>query len=147
MPAIILAAMTALEVIGGSEDRVALIIGVVVQGRRIFPDFPMQQIKNFARILRKLSVISQAFEAAFAQARRLKFLRHKVEDVGWHPGFVAPAVSFVGVPCGDPAMVWVAAERAAFSALESKGFVPFREWFVRHCWESHDSFANRKIEP
>jgi hypothetical protein len=93
----------------------------------------MEHLKNFARILRKLSVISQAFQAAVTQARRFKFLHHKVEDVDWHPGFVAPAVSFIGVPCGDPAMVWVAAKRTAFSALESKGFVPFWEWFVRHC--------------
>ena len=92
----------------------------------------MEQIKNLARVLRKLSVISQAFEAAFAQARRFKFLRHKVEDVGWHPGFVTPAVSFVGVPGGDPATVWVAAKRATFPALEGEDFVPGRGWFVQH---------------
>jgi hypothetical protein len=90
----------------------------------------MEQIKNFAKILRKSSVIGQAFEAAFTQARRFKFLRHKVQDMGWNPGFVTPAVSFVGVPCGDPAMVWVAAKRATFSALVGEGFVPGRGWFV-----------------
>ena len=132
MPAIILTAVTALQMIGGREDRVALIIGVEVQGRRILPDFPMEQIQNFARILRESSVISQAFETAFTEARRFKFLRHKVQDVGWHPGFVTPAVSFVDVPRGDPAMVWVAAKRATFSALESEGFVPGRGWFVQH---------------
>lgn len=92
----------------------------------------MEESKNFLGIRRKLSVISQAFEAALTQAGRFKFLRHKVEDVGWHPGFVTPAVSFVGVPCGDPAMVWVAAKRATFSALEGEGFVPGRGWFVQH---------------
>jgi hypothetical protein len=79
-----------------------------------------------------LSVISQAFEAALTQARCFKFLRHKVEDVGWHPGFVTPAVSFVGVPGGDPATVWVAAKRATFAALKGDGFVPGRGWFVQH---------------
>jgi len=92
----------------------------------------MEQIKNFARILRESSVISQAFEAALAQAGRFKFLGHKVEDVGWNPGFVTPAVSFVGVPGGDPAMVWVAAKRATFSALEGEDFVPGRGLFVQH---------------
>jgi hypothetical protein len=92
----------------------------------------MEQAKNFARVLRKFSVIRQAFEATLAQARRFKFLGHKVEDVGRHPGFVTPAVSFVGVPCGDSAMIWIAAKRATFSALESKGLVLFRKWFVWH---------------
>ena len=132
MPAIILAAMTPLEMISGSEDRAALIIGVEVKRRRILPDFPMEEIKNFAGILGKLSVISQAFEAALTEAGRFKFLRHKMEDVGWHPGLVTPAVSFVGVPCGDPAMVWVAAKRAALFGLEGDGFVPGRGWFVQH---------------
>jgi hypothetical protein len=105
----------------------------------------VEQANNFARILRKLSVISQAFEAAFAQAGRFKFLCDKVENVGWHPGFVTPAISFVGVPGGDPAMVWVAAKRAAFSALERKGFVPLREWLVRHIWESGSAAARPRL--
>ena len=79
-----------------------------------------------------MSEISQAFEAAFAQARSFKFLRDKVEDVGWHFGSVAPAVSFAGVLCGDSTTVWVAAKRATFSALQNKGFAPFRGGFVRH---------------
>jgi hypothetical protein len=132
MPAIILAAMTPLEMISGREDRAALIIGVEVKRRRILPDFPMEEIENFARILRKLSVISQPFEAALTEAGRFKFLRHKMEDVGWHPGLVTPAVSFVGLPCGDPATVWVAAKRAALFGLEGDVFVPGRGWFVQH---------------
>ena len=65
----------------------------------------MEQIKNLARILRKLSVVSQAFEAALAQARRFKLLRDEVENVGWYFGSVAPAVSFVGVRGSDSTMV------------------------------------------
>jgi hypothetical protein len=132
MPAVVLAAVTAFEMVSRREDRTALLIGVEIKRVWILPDFVMEQVEDFQRIARILSVIGQAFEAAVAEAGRFKFLGDKAQDVGGHGGFVAPAVPFVSLTCCDPTKVWTAANRATVLALASRDLVPLSEWFVQH---------------
>jgi hypothetical protein len=105
MPAIVLAAVTPLQMIRCSEHCAALMIAIEIRCGWIAHDFLMEPFQDFARVARVLGVISQAIKAALAQTRSFTSLGYKAKNVGRHSGFVTPAVSFVGVPCCDATMV------------------------------------------
>ena len=92
----------------------------------------MEQIEDFPGVVRIPRVVGEGLEAALAQARRFKFLRHEMQDVGGNRRSITPAASLVGLSCCDTTLIWIAANGATALAVGDNDLALRRGWMIRH---------------
>ena len=112
MPTAVLAAMAALQMIGGGEDDSAQFI--VVEVRRVggCGDFLADQRENLRRVIQIASMTGQRGEAAATETGRSeRAFSQETQDTRRHETLPAPARALVKAAFGDATAVRLAAQR------------------------------------